>query len=415
MGYHMSRLSELYASLEDTNIDDIGNELTEFFNVNEDVNKISFSAGEINDLEENSTELEFAYNGIKKLSTEMKRMQNAGETFSLENAIFAHIAVNAYISRLGLSANDVMPSLEAFVSGATSFDNTIASLESLSWKIRRATDDVKNKIKSSFKRFFNMFKRKIPEFEKKIVAVEKNYKLIRKEANIQGIAVAKVPFPNILKYKKSIKILDILDGLEETLRFGLKWAPEFMKLMKTLDSIRRKEYKHLNDSSKEDEQEKVRARIETVSNDLIQKFLDSNKRVYPISGDMQLEWVIGKLPNLRSPIDKKKKGKYDFDDDPNKMLVISYKQIGLLLDKTHKILKSNESLVKFARGEGDLEEQKEKNPKRRRNLTAEKYSNVMVQYVTHANEVANAAMSYAENNLSYYLHNSSKHQYHNYY
>lgn len=411
----MSRLSELYASLEDTNIDDIGNELTEFFNVNEDVNKISFSAGEINDLEENSTELEFAYNGIKKLSTEMKRMQNAGETFSLENAIFAHIAVNAYISRLGLSANDVMPSLEAFVSGATSFDNTIASLESLSWKIRRATDDVKNKIKSSFKRFFNMFKRKIPEFEKKIVAVEKNYKLIRKEANIQGIAVAKVPFPNILKYKKSIKILDILDGLEETLRFGLKWAPEFMKLMKTLDSIRRKEYKHLNDSSKEDEQEKVRARIETVSNDLIQKFLDSNKRVYPISGDMQLEWVIGKLPNLRSPIDKKKKGKYDFDDDPNKMLVISYKQIGLLLDKTHKILKSNESLVKFARGEGDLEEQKEKNPKRRRNLTAEKYSNVMVQYVTHANEVANAAMSYAENNLSYYLHNSSKHQYHNYY
>ena len=134
MGYHMSRLSELYASLEDTNIDDIGNELTEFFNVNEDVNKISFSAGEINDLEENSTELEFAYNGIKKLSTEMKRMQNAGETFSLENAIFAHIAVNAYISRLGLSANDVMPSLEAFVSGATSFDNTIASLESLSWK-----------------------------------------------------------------------------------------------------------------------------------------------------------------------------------------------------------------------------------------------------------------------------------------
>ena len=208
-----------------------------------------------------------------------------------------------------------------------------------------------------------MFKRKIPEFEKKIVAVEKNYKLIRKEANIQGIAVAKVPFPNILKYKKSIKILDILDGLEETLRFGLKWAPEFMKLMKTLDSIRRKEYKHLNDSSKEDEQEKVRARIETVSNDLIQKFLDSNKRVYPISGDMQLEWVIGKLPNLRSPIDKKKKGKYDFDDDPNKMLVISYKQIGLLLDKTHKILKSNESLVKFARGEGDLEEQKEKKSK----------------------------------------------------
>ena len=128
----MSRLAQLYASLEDnvepvfsTPEEEKDNELK----VIEANAELKNDGDEIDDLNNKEEELTAVASGVDAVAAEMRALIEHGVGLSVESAAFAHHAINAYLCQVGLTSDDVMPSLESFVDPDDRLYYTKVSLE----------------------------------------------------------------------------------------------------------------------------------------------------------------------------------------------------------------------------------------------------------------------------------------------
>ena len=77
----------------------------------EEVNNV---ADEIETLSGDSEELEDVADGLESLANEVQVIVDRGESLSVESAAFIHHAVGAYLNRIGLTSDELIPSIEAF-------------------------------------------------------------------------------------------------------------------------------------------------------------------------------------------------------------------------------------------------------------------------------------------------------------
>ena len=108
----MNKLASLYASLNDNiTLEDYDDFDDDYYEDEESIED------DVIDLVQNDDDLEEMYDveeGVNAIAEEMMAIIGRGKTLTFESAVMAHNAINAYLSRIGLSADSVIPSLESF-------------------------------------------------------------------------------------------------------------------------------------------------------------------------------------------------------------------------------------------------------------------------------------------------------------
>ena len=111
----MSRLAELYASLEDkssTNTEEMIKENKR--NADEAIAALNEDGKEIENIDENTKKMKDSAKGVDDIAEEMRTLIEHGKGLSVESAAFAHHAINAHLRYIGLTADEIMPGLESF-------------------------------------------------------------------------------------------------------------------------------------------------------------------------------------------------------------------------------------------------------------------------------------------------------------
>ena len=170
----MSRLAQLYASLEDnvepvfsTPEEEKDNEL-KVLEANLALNE---DGKEIEKLDDDGEKLKSIASGVDNVAAEMRALINNGGSLSVEAAVFAHHAINAHLRQIGLTADEIMPSLESF----SDPDNreyysqiALEAAEKTSTTLWEKLVKLWNYIKTKIANFYKSFREKISSMKTSI-------------------------------------------------------------------------------------------------------------------------------------------------------------------------------------------------------------------------------------------------------
>ena len=245
----MSRLAELYASLEDkenTSAPLTESEKEETVKASDAaLSEIKKDSSDIEDMVSDGDELKDTASGINSVVNEMRALVNNGGSLSVESAAFAHHAINAYLARIGIPTENVMPSLESFTNKEDSIYYTNVSIESGEKWHQRVLATLKrwwDKIVATAQNLLKKITEYIPFLRKKRIIVEekiqevaeKKEEVAKKEepsekGPVKITFTASESVANVLCYKKKITPDSVIKGMKASIDYCSRCMPIIIK------------------------------------------------------------------------------------------------------------------------------------------------------------------------------------------
>lgn len=197
-----------------------------------------------------------AIDGVQEIAAEMRSLLDNNECLSVESAAFAHHAINTYLSKIGLTSRDAMPSIEAFA-GKGAYSATVISLE----EVEEKTDNLWQKLLKLLSKalamarnFFDKIFANIGALEKRVAAIKSKIKSLGDKTTNSK---TNVPGATILQYDNKLSIDGMIKGFAEAEIVFRKWVPQYIKdatdtLVETarnLKSMKKEEVKSDKDES----------------------------------------------------------------------------------------------------------------------------------------------------------------------
>lgn len=198
----MSRLSEIYASLEERetlpNLDKISQE-------------ISLEAKQIIKMKENISDLGAMINGINNITNDIDCVVSSGKGLSVESAAFAYSGIDAHLKMVGLTADYFLPSLEEYT-----LTNSLEATKKAKKDSRSAVKYLIDKLIQAFKwvgsliaKLYNKIMGVLPTMEEKLEVV------VEKAEVLKSAGKTVVPSPSTPIEEEPVKEEPIEDDQDE--------------------------------------------------------------------------------------------------------------------------------------------------------------------------------------------------------
>lgn len=129
-------------------------------------------------------------------------------------AKFAHLAVDAHMSRVGLESSQAMPALEDFAGETSAEASTKVAIEGIGDTLKKIWDAIKlaaKKVMESISDFFAKMFSSLESFKKKVEGLKETYKTLDAKA-LKKDAKLKVANPDTLKHKGKLDDKAVLAG-----------------------------------------------------------------------------------------------------------------------------------------------------------------------------------------------------------
>jgi len=205
-------LKNYFVSMED--LDEDGNPVT--INIDSDSVEITQSFTEAEEAAEDTEELEEAEEGLEAIYASLEASLEHGG-LDPTAAAFAHHAVHSYVNRLGMSSNDIMPSLESFGGSSRRTSATTVSMETIGETLKKIWAAIKAAVEKAINAVTNFFRKLFDGMGR----LEKKFNDLQIKANELGVGEKKkaddkikVSSPNALMYKGSVEWAKIKEGFE---------------------------------------------------------------------------------------------------------------------------------------------------------------------------------------------------------
>lgn len=212
----MSRLAQLFVSMEnEEEIIEIVEDGTIEDSMEYALLEVEEAAEEVEAAEEDVEELEEIEDGLGDVVEEMEESMERFGGLDQQAAAFAHIAVQAYAARLGLSSDSMLPSLESFGGDSGKQGATQISMEGIKDTIKKIWVAIKAAVQKAIKAVKDFFAKIFGGVDKVLLRAEALQKSVD---GIKGAAKAdatvSIPNPQLLKFGNKLSAATVIDGVE---------------------------------------------------------------------------------------------------------------------------------------------------------------------------------------------------------
>lgn len=208
-------LKQYFVSMEEgEEFDEDGNPVV--MNIDSDAVEITQTFAEADEATEDAEELAEVEEGMTEVQEDVEAAVEHGGLDPVA-ARFAQHAIKAYMSRLGVEADDVMPSLESFGSSSSRLHATQISLEGIGDWIKKIWVAIKTAVARAVKAVSDFFSKLFGGVKRLKTAADSLRKDLKEKNKIkkEGIKI-NVPSPNSLMFGRSVELSAIVKGIEAT-------------------------------------------------------------------------------------------------------------------------------------------------------------------------------------------------------